>query len=247
MKKREIYADLRCVPPVIIRVDGRNFKNTLIRLNFEKPYDKRFASAMADAVELLFKKSGLSPIFAYMFSDEINFLFQDVSFDGRIEKLDSVIPSFMSSALTMLLKLDEPISFDSRVLPVNFDYIHEYMKWRQREAWRNCISSYGYYTMRLEGLSEADAAAFMMGKKGSHVHDLLFKRGINLSKVPAWQRRGIMVHKDEYEVTGFNPVLNERTTTTRTKVVQNWDVPLFESEEGRLFLNYFILREENLS
>ncbi len=247
MKKREIYADLRCVPPVIIRVDGRNFKNTLLRLNFEKPYDKRFASAMANVAELLFKKSGLSPVFAYTFSDEINILFQDVPFDGRIEKLDSVIPSFMSSALTMLLKLDEPVSFDSRILPVNFDHIYDYMIWRQREAWRNCISSYGYYTMRSEGLSEADAAAFLMGKKGSDIHELLFKRGINLAKVPAWQRRGIVVHKDEYDVTGFNPVLNERTTTTRTRVVQNWHGPVFESEDGRAFLDDIIPREEKLS
>jgi tRNA(His) guanylyltransferase len=247
MKKREIYADLRCVPPVIIRVDGRNFKKTLSRLDFQKPYDKRFASAMADATELLFKKSGLSPFFAYTFSDEINFLFQDVPFDGRIEKLDSVIPSFLSSALTMLLRLEEPVSFDSRILPVNFDHIHEYMIWRQREAWRNCISSYGYYTMRSEGLSQADAAAFLKGKKGSDIHELLFERGINLARVPAWQRRGIVVHKDEYEVTGFNPILDERTTTTRTRVVQNWKAPVFESDEGRAFLDDIIQQEEKLS
>jgi len=240
MKKREIYADLRCVPPVIIRVDGRNFKNTLSRLNFEKPYDKRFASAMADAVELFFKKSGLSPVFAYTFSDEINLFFRDVPFDGRIEKLDSVIPGFISSAFTMLLRLNEPVSFDSRVLPVNCEHVHEYMTWRQGEAWRNCISSYGYYTLRAEGLNETDAAAFLKGKKASDIHELLFERGINLARVPAWQRRGIVIHKDEYEITGFNPVLNEKTITTRSRVVQNWDIPVFQSEEGRAFLNELI-------
>ncbi|MGP8330756.1 MAG: tRNA(His) guanylyltransferase Thg1 family protein [Methanosarcinaceae archaeon] len=236
MKKREIYAGLRCAPPVIIRVDGRNFRNTLSRLHFEKPYDKRFASAMADAIELFFKKSGMSPVFAYTFSDEINFLFFDTSFNERIEKLDSIIPSYVSSAITMLLDLDEPISFDSRIIPLSSDQIIEYLIWRQREAWRNCISSYGYYTLRLEGLSEIEAALQMKGKRTSNVHELLFKKGINLSKTPVWQRRGILIHKEEYEIVGFNPVKNIETESIRTKVIQNWDIPLFNSDEGNAFL-----------
>ena len=240
MKRREIYADLRCAPPVIIRVDGRNFKNTLSRLDFEKPYDKRFASAMADSVELFFKKSGMSPVFAYTFSDEINFLFTDTSFNERVEKLDSIIPSYISSALSILLDLDEPISFDSRIVPLNSDQIIEYLIWRQREAWRNCVSSYGYYTLRSEGLSESEAAAQMKGKKATDVHELLYGRGINLAKTHAWQRRGILVHKEEYEITGFDPVKNVETESLRTRVVQNWDVPIFNSDEGNAFLNGYI-------
>lgn len=240
MKKREIYADLRCLPPVIIRADGRNFKNTLSRLDFEKPYDKRFASAMAGAVELLFKKSGLSPSFAYTFSDEVNLLFLDTTFDGRVEKLDSVIPSYLSSALTILLGLEEPISFDSRIIPISSDKVSEYMVWRQREAWRNCISSYGYYTLRREGLGKKEATSLLRSKKANDLHEMMFERGINLAKVPAWQRRGVVVHKEEYEITGYNPVLDEKTTTKRTRVVQNWEIPLFGSEEGEEFLNRFI-------
>ncbi|MBW6470343.1 MAG: tRNA 5'-guanylyltransferase [Methanosarcinaceae archaeon] len=237
MKRREIYANLRCAPPVIIRVDGRNFKNTLSRFNFEKPYDKRFASAMADSVELFFKKSGMSPVFAYTFSDEINFLFTDTAFNERVEKLDSIIPSYISSALTILLGLDEPISFDSRIVPLNNDQIIEYLIWRQREAWRNCVSSYGYYTLRSEGLNESEAASQMKGKNVSSVHELLFERGINLAKTHAWHRRGIVIHKEEYEISGFNPMENVETESIRTKVVQKWDVPIFNSDEGNAFLN----------
>lgn len=243
MKKREIYADLRCAPPVIIRVDGRNFKNALSRLNFEKPYDKRFASAMADSVELFFKKSGMSPVFAYTFSDEINFLFLDTSFNERVEKLDSIIPSYISSSLTILLDLDEPISFDSRIVSLNNDMVIEYMMWRQREAWRNCVSSYGYYTLRSEGLGESEAAAQMNGKNAASVHELLFERGINLSKIPLWKRRGIVVHKEEYDISGFNPVENVETESIRTRVVQNWNVPIFNSDEGNVFLNNHINKD----
>lgn len=57
MKNREIYAEMRCIPPVVLRADGRNFKNTLSGLGFEKPYDIIFARAMADTAELFIKKA----------------------------------------------------------------------------------------------------------------------------------------------------------------------------------------------
>ncbi|WP_342306135.1 tRNA(His) guanylyltransferase Thg1 family protein [Methanolobus sp. ZRKC5] len=236
MKRREIYSDLRCVPPVIVRIDGRNFKNALSRMGFEKPYDKRFTSAIVDSIESFFKKSGLSPVFAYTFSDEISFLFRDNAFENRIEKIDSVVPSFISSAFTMALKPEEPISFDSRVIPLHEEDIHEYLVWRQDEAWRNCINSYAYYTLLSEGMDEKEAAMHLKRKKSSDMHEILFERGINISKVPAWQRRGIMILRKEIEIKGFNPHLNVRTTSTRTKIFSDREIPLFSSEEGEAFL-----------
>ncbi|MEA1984944.1 MAG: tRNA(His) guanylyltransferase Thg1 family protein [Euryarchaeota archaeon] len=243
MKEREIYAGLRCAPPVIIRIDGRSFKHILERMGCEKPYDRGFASTMAEAVELFFKKSGMDPTFAYTFSDEMNFLFLAPTFDRRVEKLDSIVPSFLSSAFTLLMELDEPISFDSRIIPIDHEHVSTYMVWRQREAWRNCISSYGYYTLRSEGLSERDAALALKGKNASDVHELLFKRGINLARVPTWQRRGIAVYRDEYQIDGFNPVLNEKTSGTRRRVVQDWELPVFNTDEGENFLKEHTIQD----
>ncbi|TGC10990.1 tRNA(His) guanylyltransferase Thg1 family protein [Methanolobus halotolerans] len=243
MKGREIYSDLRCAPPVIVRIDGRSFKNALSRMEFEKPYDSRFASAMADAVELFFRNSGFSPVFAYVFSDEISFFFREVAFEGRVEKIDSIVPSFISSALTMLLGSDEPLSFDSRVIPVHGQIVSDYLIWRQAEAWRNCVNSHAYYALLSEGLEEEDAAGFLRNKGTSDMHELLFSRGTNVAKLPAWQRRGMMVVKEEYKVEGFNPHLDERTLTTRRKVVQNWDIPQFRTPEGACFVKDLICPE----
>ncbi|MDY0385602.1 MAG: tRNA(His) guanylyltransferase Thg1 family protein [Methanolobus sp.] len=236
MKRREIYSDLRCIAPIIVRIDGRNFKNALARLGFEKPYDRRFRSAIVDSVESLFKKSGLSPVFAYTFSDEVSFLFRDNAFENRIEKIDSVVPSFISSAFTIALKSEEPVSFDSRIIPLHEEDIHEYLVWRQDEAWRNCINSYAYYTLLSEGMDEKEAAIHLKRKKSSDMHEILFERGINISKVPAWQRRGIMVLRKKIDIKGFNPHLNVRTTSTRTKIFSDCDIPLFSSEKGKAFL-----------
>ena len=76
---------------------------------------KLFARVMADNVELFIKKSGLSPLFAYTFSDEINFLFMELPFKGRIEKMDSIITSFLGNAFTINLQLEKPVAFDSRI------------------------------------------------------------------------------------------------------------------------------------
>lgn len=240
MKKREIYSDLRCAPPFIIRVDGRTFRNSLSRMGFEKPFDSRFAASMGNAVEMLFKKSGLSPVFGYTFSDEINLLFKDTPFDGRVEKLNSIVPSFLSSSLSLSLKSEEPLAFDSRIVPVCREHIAEYFDWRQKEAWRNCINSYAFYTLVSQGSSENEAAAALKNEQSSDRHELLFKFGINISKVPAWQRKGILVHKEKYSIEGYNPLTHEKTISSRSKIAQNWDIPLFASTEGKALIDSLI-------
>lgn len=242
MKDREIYAEMRCIPPVVVRADGRNFKNTLRGLGFGKPYDQIFARAMANTAELFIKKSGLSPLFAYTFSDEVSFLFMELPFEGRVEKIDSVTASFLGSALTINLQLEKPVAFDSRIVALQKEEIPAYFHWRQLEAWRNFVASWGYYTLRSKGIDKIEASKYLRGRKEWEVHEMLFDRGINLAMLPAWQRRGIIVSKEEYEISGFNPVLDKETKSLRRRVIQNWEIPNFKSEEGTAFLQKLINR-----
>ncbi|NYT00528.1 MAG: tRNA 5'-guanylyltransferase [Methanocellales archaeon] len=233
MKEREIYSNIIALPPIAIRVDGRNFKKLL--KNFKKPYDKKFITAMADATELLIRASGLNPRFAYIFSDEINLFFLKIPFQGRIEKLDSVIPSFLASALSLVLK--KTISFDSKVIPLSKQDIHKYLELRQAEAWRNHIHSYGYYAFLDEGLSRRSAALNMKGMNSQEIHDMLFDRGINLADTPAWQRRGILICKEVYKKPGYDPKKNLRVIARRRKVIQHWEIPLFSTKEGKKLID----------
>jgi len=114
-RDREIYADIKAIPPLIVRADGRNFRRVLSD-EFEKPYDERFAKGMAKAVAIFFEKSGFDPKLAYILSDEINCFFPQIPFKGRIEKLDSVIASFLASALTIVLDFKEAVAFDARII-----------------------------------------------------------------------------------------------------------------------------------
>jgi tRNA(His) guanylyltransferase len=242
MKNREIFAEMRCIPPVVVRADGRNFRNTLLGLGFRKPYDQTFARALADTAELFLKKSGFSPLFAYTFSDEISFLFMELSFEGRVEKIDSIVASFLSSALTINLRLEEPVAFDSRIVALQKEEIPAYFHWRQLEAWRNFVTSWGYYTLIDEGMDKDEASGYLKGKKEWEIHEMLFERGINLATLPAWQRRGIMIYTKEYEVSGFNPILGKEAKSQRRKVTQNWEIPNFKSEQGIILLEKLINR-----
>jgi tRNA(His) 5'-end guanylyltransferase len=195
---------------------------------------------MAGSLDLLFTKSGLNPAFAYTFSDEANIVFADIPFKGRVEKLDSIIPGFLSSAFTLLMKPDMPVTFDSRIIPLQPDQLAYYMEWRQAEAWRNCVFSYGFYTLVSEGMTENQAFHELHGKKSGDIHELLFKRGINVAKVPSWQRRGISLQREQYPVEGFDPSCQKKTVSTRTRIIQQWELPLFSTDEGTDYLKRYI-------
>ncbi|HIH36690.1 MAG TPA: tRNA 5'-guanylyltransferase [Methanocellales archaeon] len=237
MKDREIYSNIRAVPPIAIRVDGRNFKKLL--KNFKKPYDKRFIAAMADATELLMRESGLNPRFAYIFSDEINLFFLKIPFQGRIEKLDSVVSSFLASALSLTLKTT--ISFDARVIPLSEQDVHKYLELRQAEAWRNHVNSYGYYALLEDGLSKRAAALNMEGMDSKEIHDMLFERGINLAETPTWQRRGVLIRKEIYQKPGYDPKKHLGVLSRRGKVIQDWEIPLFSTEEGKKLIKELLI------
>jgi tRNA(His) guanylyltransferase len=231
MKAREIYSDLRVFPPFAVRIDGRRFRHALS--DFKKPYDERFSKAMADCVECFFRDSGLDPLLAFTFSDEINLFFYEMPYNYRIEKIDSIIPAFFSSALTIKLELKIPISFDSRVIPLGKEDIYRYLLWRQAETWRNHVSSYGYYTLRKTGLSEKEAALQLKNMKASAIHELVFKHGINLAQTPTWQRCGVLVFRETYEKKGYDPLKKTEVTTQRTKIIQEWNTQIFKSDEGK--------------
>jgi tRNA(His) 5'-end guanylyltransferase len=213
-RAREIYRDIKALPPVIVRADGRNFKEALARLGLEKPYDIRLEKAMVSAGRMLIEESGLAPVWAYTFSDEFNVFFRALPFQGRIEKLDSVVPSYLASALTMALKADTPLAFDARVIPLHPEDVPGYLKWRQAEAWRNHMQSYGFYTLVKEGVPEHEASQRMKGMKFEDIHEMMWQKGVNLGVTPGWQRKGVLIYRKD------------------GGTMESWDPPLFGSSEG---------------
>ena len=231
MKEREVYASLRVLSPILIRIDGRSFHaltNELVR-----PFDEHFSSVMAEIGLDLIERSGLGPRFAYTFSDEISLYFDELPFDGRIEKLNSVVASYAASAYTLRFPCSSPISFDSRIIPITKETLCPYLIWRQQEAWRNHNNAYAQHIMRKNGLSPGDASLYLHEKATKELHEICFSHGINLAHTPAWQRRGILIYKTIIEKEAYDPRTGVRGVTHRKKVLIDRDIPLFSTPEGK--------------
>lgn len=210
----EIYSGLCARAPLIVRADGRGFKKVLEKSS--KPYDIDFARAMVSAAQKFFLHFGPKPALAFTFSDEISLVFLKCPFAGRVEKIDSLAAGFLSAAIS--LELHRLVSLDCRTIPLCLEEIGSYLMERQDETWRNHVFSYGFFLLLEEGLNETQAMDKLRGLKENEIHELVFQKGINLAKTPAWQRRGIMVYREEGQVTA------------------NWDIPLLSTKEGKTLL-----------
>jgi tRNA(His) 5'-end guanylyltransferase len=206
------------------------------QLELKRPFDERFNSAMVSVCRDLIAASSLNCAFAFTFSDEISIYLPDLPFGGRVEKIDSVCAAFAASSLTIALSLTEPIAFDARIVQVGGDATGAYLSQRQQEAWRNHMNAYCQQALIGEGLNPTEAAEVLKGMSSARLHEMMFGRGINLAKTPAWERRGVMVYKKEEKKEGFNPLSGEMVMTTRTVLVTDWDLPLFTSPQGKEYL-----------
>lgn len=225
MKDYELYSQLKLPKnsKIVIRLDGRSFHSLSGVLNLNKPYDERFISLMVNTSSDLFKE--FSPSLIYTFSDEINILLNEIPFSARVEKLDSVLASFASSSFSLNLNnyfddiiLPKPIAFDSRVVLLPKEDILTYFKWRQDEAWRNCVNSYGITFLKSK-YSPAEANDKIKGMNLSDIHELLFKNGINLNNVDCSHKRGVALYRQ------FD-----------SSVIEDYNIPIFTNN----FINKFI-------
>ncbi len=231
--KNEVFSRT-CIPPetpFFVRLDGWRFQKLVEELNADRPFDERVAECLVASGEALFLKS-LNPSLIYVASDELNILFADaVPFRGRVEKMDSVLASLAASAFSLnLLRLfstKQVASFDSRIITaLNTGKVIEYMSWRQTNACRNHNNTYAYWIFRKMGYRPAEIARKLKGLTGKKIHELMLEQGVNLTKTPQWQRRGILVYKQPFAKK------TEHGSVTRWKLEEEWNLPLFSSEEG---------------
>ena len=231
MKEYEVYSSLK-VPKnskIIMRLDGRSFHSLARDLELEKPYDENFYRVISQVCRDLFEE--FSPLFVYTFSDEISLLFDKLPFDGRIEKLNSVIASFTSSSFVMNYdrKFKKPPAFDSRVIPINDGDILKYFKWRQDESWVNCVNSYGISYLKSKYPNNV-ANDKINGMGLSDIHELLFENGINLNDVETYKKRGIGIYRKNKKVEGFNKKENKNQISYRSQIFIDWEIPIFSEK-----------------
>ena len=229
MRVYETNTDQHVLPGmhIVVRLDGRGFtKLTKETLDFEKPFDKRFHSAMTETVKHLMN-CGFKIIYAYTQSDEISLLFhpQEASFDRKIRKILSVLSGEASAKFTMEMK--HMGVFDCRISPIpNDKAVIDYFRWRAEDSHRNSLSAYCYWKLREQGKTRGQATREIEKLSNSAKNEYLFNLGINYNDLPAWQKRGIGFYYKDVQREAMNPKTGQKAIANRKELVVDEELPL---------------------
>jgi tRNA(His) guanylyltransferase len=215
--------------PIIVRLDGKGFSR--YTKGFRRPYDERMSRAMVNTTIALVQES--NAVIGYTQSDEITLvLYSDnpkvqVYFDGKIQKIVSVLASFSAVYFDRLIREEmtsglPPVCFDARAfqVPSKEEAVNAVL-WREQDATKNSISMAArefYQHRELEY------------KNSSEMQDMLMHRGVNWNDYPAFFKRGTYVQRREFEsmytqaeIASLPPKHNARTnpeiTFTRSKII----------------------------
>lgn len=207
-EKAEAGRRLMPLLPICVRIDGKTFSKLTKPL--ERPYDKRLSDGMVQVTKMLVEATGARC--GYTQSDEISLvLYSDdvesqVFFDGKIQKLASVIASMATAYFNDLVRagvafkdgrlvgsMDQAIPeiadklalFDARVWNVpSLLEAANCLVWRELDATRNSVSSAAQAHFSHKALN---------GKKSGQMQDMLMEKGVNWNDYPAFFKRGTYV------------------------------------------------------
>ncbi len=231
MRLYETVAD-DCVLPgihMVARLDGRSFTRlTKETCQFEAPFDQRFRDMMVETAESLMT-CGFRVIYAYTQSDEISLLFDlnERQFGRKLRKYNSTLAGEASARFSLLL--GSVATFDCRIsqLP-NTNLVVDYFRWRNEDASRNAMSAYCYWTCRKQGLDQQAATERIRGLSFSRMNEFLFQQGIDFNDLPNWQKRGIGLSWESFDLETQNRKTGDAVTARRQRIKRNFDLPMKE-------------------
>ena len=171
---------------VLARLDGRAFHS--LTKKFDRPFDADMASCMVETTKALIEE--FDPVCAYTQSDEITLAWlEPCVFDGRFQKLTSVLASYASAVFGPMLRntkaqLPKQVPcFDCRVWQVpSFQDVIDVFVWREDDATKNSITmaAQKHYSHKQ-----------LMGVNSAQKHELLHVKGVNWNDYPPQFKRGV--------------------------------------------------------
>lgn len=214
--------------PLLARLDGRAF-HTFTR-GLRRPYDEAMSRCMAETTRFLVHE--MQARVGYTQSDEITLAWyepsqsaSDYAFDGRFQKLASVLAGMASARFCQLViqhlpaKTSEVPHFDCRVWQVpTLEDARDVFIWREDDATKNSITmaASAYYSDRE-----------LHGKDSAVKQEMLWKKGVNWNDYPGFFKRGTYLQRRSAE--------RELTDAEREQIPEAHRPPL-----GTLFTRHHI-------
>lgn len=190
--------------PVYARIDGRGYSK--LTKNMLRPFDLRMTNLMIETTKALAEET--NAIIGYCQSDEISLVWkstnsnQEIFFDGKVQKMTSVLSGIATSAFIDLLDDFFPDDakemrkkrphFDARVfqLPNEQEATNVFLS-RELDATKNAISMAAHHYFSHKSLQ---------GVSGADMQEKLFQeKGINFNDYPACFKRGTFVRRTNQE------------------------------------------------
>ncbi|MDQ3336210.1 MAG: tRNA(His) guanylyltransferase Thg1 family protein [Myxococcota bacterium] len=188
--------------PLLARLDGRAF-HTFTR-DLKRPYDHGMSVSMIETARYLVQE--MQALVGYTQSDEITLAWyepadstSDYMFDGRFQKIASVLAGMASARFAKLVaqhlpqKADETPHFDCRVWQVpTIEDAADVLVWREDDATKNSISmaACAHYSDR-----ELD------GKASNVKQEMLLQKGVDWDAFPAFFKRGTYLGRRTFDKT----------------------------------------------
>ncbi len=194
-------AGRRALPllPLLVRLDGRSFSKWTRGL--DRPFDAGLSRAMVETTKFLVEES--KALLGYTQSDEMTLLLHadrydsEVFFDGKLQKLVSVLASLAAAKFNALVPTLVPkktgalAAFDCRAWTVpNEDEAANAFLWREADATKNSVAM---AAQSLFSHRELDR------KSLSDMQEMLFRRGVNWNDYPDAFKRGTFVRRRTFE------------------------------------------------
>ena len=163
--------------PIVARIDGKTF-STFTR-NCQKPFDIDLSKAFWFTTSELVKQTHAK--IGYTQSDEITLVYRadrpesSIWFDGRVQKMTSVLASMATAFFNASYQADKPAFFDCRVwqVPDETEAANTVL-WRCLDARKNAISSACralYSPKEMKGWGQAKMKEKIQEKLGSSFED----------------------------------------------------------------------------
>ena len=182
--------------PLLARLDGRAF-HTFTR-GLRRPYEQGMSVSMIETTRYLVQE--MNALVGYTQSDEITLAWyepsqsaSDYAFDGRFQKLASVLAGMASARFVKLIgehlpsKANDTPHFDCRVWQVpTLEDAAEVFIWREDDATKNSITM-------AAGAHYADHE--LEGKSSSVKQEMLWQKGVDWNDYPTFFKRGTYLQR----------------------------------------------------
>ncbi len=186
--------------PICVRIDGRSFSSYTRPL--QRPFDERLSQLMIEVTRFVTQQSGA--LVGYTQSDEISLVLhsdrldREVFFNGKVQKLCSVLASMTTARFHALNTIEElegqPLAmFDARVWAVpDLEEAANVLLWRELDATRNSIEMAGRACFSQQELHK---------KNTDQIRSMLLEKDVDWSKYPSFFKRGTYVLQQKFERT----------------------------------------------